>query len=358
MARRTRLRRRTRFGIMAALAVVLLTTAGAGPALACGGLVGPGGTVKLARTTTLAAWHDGIEHYVTSFEYAGGGAKFGSIVPLPGIPTDVQKGGDWTLQRLINETQPQPVVDFAARSGEQALAADAEVLLKAKVDALNITILRGGGGQVGTWARDNGFGLTPDAPEVLDFYAERSPIFMAAAFDPTRVKDRGQQLGQGTPVHLTIPTDNPWVPLRILGLGLGARDRVEADVYLLTDREPALLRPDGVSLTSSAPASQGLLTDLRSDKGMQWLPADHMWLSWLQVDTDAGSLRRDLAIDATGGGKPSLLEAGMLSATSPLPSSQGSSSLPWPMLIGLGVAALAAIGWAGLAIRAERAARS
>src|SRR4030095_7560388 len=97
--------RRWRRGLAAAAGVVLL---GPQPALACGGLVGPGGTVQLARTTTLAGYADGVEHYLTSFTYLGGGAKFGSIVPLPGIPTDVRKGGEWTLQRLVRETQPQP----------------------------------------------------------------------------------------------------------------------------------------------------------------------------------------------------------------------------------------------------------
>ena len=64
-----------------------------------------------------------------------------------------------------------------------------------------------------------GFRLPPDAPEVLDFYASRSPIFLAAVSTATRPLERGQQIGDGTPVHMTIPTDNPWVPLRILGLG-------------------------------------------------------------------------------------------------------------------------------------------
>jgi hypothetical protein len=266
------------------------------------------------------------------------------------VPTNVEKGGDWTLQRLINETQPQPLAaaEFAdARAARQS----AEVLLEAKVDALDITILRGGGQAVGNWARERGFGLTPDAPEVLDFYAERSPIFMAAAFDPTRVKARGQQLGQGTPVHLTIPTDNPWVPLRILGLGLGADDRVEADVYLLTGRQPALLAPDdGVRLARSQPASTTLLADLRSDKGMGWLPADGMWLSWLQVDADAGSLRSDLAIDASGAGRPSPLAAGL-----PVPVEvDPDRGWPLPWLLALVAAAVAATGWAGYRSRAGR----
>ena len=46
-------------------------------------------------------------------------------------------------------------------------------MLETTIDALNITILRGGADEVGLWARNNGFRLPPDAPEVLDFYAER-----------------------------------------------------------------------------------------------------------------------------------------------------------------------------------------
>ncbi len=42
-----------------------------GGRLACGGLVAPNGTISLLRTTTLAAYHDGVEHYITSFSYAG-----------------------------------------------------------------------------------------------------------------------------------------------------------------------------------------------------------------------------------------------------------------------------------------------
>ena len=94
----------------------------------------------------------------------------------------------------------------------------------------------------------HGFRLPPDAPEVLDFYANRSPIFMAASFDADAAAARGQGIGDGTPVHLTIPTDNPWVPLRILGLGKTAAERVQADVYLLTDDRPALLPAPGAIL--------------------------------------------------------------------------------------------------------------
>jgi hypothetical protein len=344
-------------GLLAIVVVLVVLVIGAGPALACGGLVGPGGTVQLARTTTLAAYHGGVEHYVTSFEYVGGGARFGAITPLPGVPTKVERGGDWTLQRLIRETSPV-VPEGAARSTALSVADKAEVLLTAKVDALDLTVLRGGGMAVGTWAREHGFGLSPDAPEVLDFYANRSPIFLATSFDPIRVANRGQRLGDGTPVHLTIPTTNAWVPLRILGLGLGAGDRVQADVYLLTDRKPAMLpRPDaGMRLEQSREASPQLLADLRSDRGMEWMPDSGMWLSYLKVNTTAGALRHDLSVDSSGQGSPSLLAAGLpVHSATPLADAASAASGVASRLLWPGVAtAVAAIAVLLLAPRIAR----
>ena len=286
----------------------------AAPAFACGGLVAPNGTVNLLRTTTFAGYHDGVEHYVTSFEYAGGGGKFGSIVPLPGIPSDVVRGGDWTLQRLVQEVQP-PDRDLRAASLSLSAGADsAEVILETRIDALDITVLKGGAGEVGRWAIENGFSLPPDAPEVLEFYASRSPIFMAARFDAAEAERLGQGVGDGTPIHLSIPTQTPWVPLRILSLGRKASETVEADVFLLTDAKPALLPLPGptMELAASEPASKLLLADLRSDKGMKWLPEDDMWLSYLKIETAAGALDHDLAIDPTGIGTPSKVAAGLV----------------------------------------------
>ncbi len=256
-------------------AALLLIILAAAPAFACGGLIGPNGAVNLLQTTTFAGYHDGEEHYVTAFQFAGGGGSFGSLTPLPGVPSKVEKGGDWTLQRLIRETEPP--LPFATRpSASAAAAAGAEVLMEVRIDALDVTVLKGGADEVGTWATKHGFRLPPDAPEVLDFYAARSPIFLAAVFDADAAAERGQAIGDGTPVHITIPTANPWVPLRILALGKTGEERVDADVYLLTDRTPALLPvptgDNGLSLDHSAPATASLLDDLRSDRGMGGCP--------------------------------------------------------------------------------------
>ena len=301
-------RRFGRLGVGLSTAVLGLLVA-ATPTLACGGLIGPNGAVNLLRTATLAAYHDGVEHYVTAFQFQGGGGAFGSITPLPGVPSNVEKGGDWTLQRLIRETSPQ-VPQVVALSRD---AAGAEELMKVRIDALDITVLRGGAEAIGTWATDHGFRLPPDAPEVLDFYAQRSPIFLAAAFDADAAAARGQQVGDGTSVHITIPTDNPWVPLRILALGKTGAERVEADVYLLTDAAPALLPTpngrNGINVAHDAAASESLLADLRSDRGMEWVP-DAAWLTKVVVDSSAAGLSYDLAIDASGAGAPSRIDAG------------------------------------------------
>src|SRR2546423_4442358 len=163
-----RMRRISR-AVSLSIVATILTIGWTGTAFACGGLIAPNGTISLTRTTTLAAYHDGIEHYMTSFTYAGSAAgDVGSIVPLPGVPTRVIKGGDWTLQRLEREVHPPQLAERFASTA--ALSSDATVILRTTVDSLDITVLKGGSTAVGAWARDHGFFLPPDAPAVLDFY--------------------------------------------------------------------------------------------------------------------------------------------------------------------------------------------
>jgi len=297
---------------LAALTVVSLLH-DSGSAEACAGLIGSNGAVSLGRTTTLAAYHDGVEHYVTVFQFQGGGGEFGTLIPLPGVPANVERGGGWTLQRLERETQ---IVELEA-AGRGAAAAGgaggASVILETRIDALDSTVLEGGGPDVAVWAEEHGFRLSPDAPEVLDFYAARSPIFLAAVFDGAAAAERGQQIGDGTPVHITIPTSNPWVPLRILGLGKQAADRIDADVFLLTDDKPALLPQPGakMALAYSQAASRTLLADLRSDENSAWVPQS-AWLTKLAIDSPPSDLKFDLAVDTSGRNKPSQVAAGLV----------------------------------------------
>jgi hypothetical protein len=344
-------RRARRAAIGAGIAVVGVALL-AGPAAACGGLVGENGTIQLVDTTTLAAYHDGIERYVTSFAFTGEGKEVGSIVPLPGVPTKVERGGSWTLQRLEREVAP-PAPKNVAFAEDSAGARSADVLLETKIDALDITILRGGGDEVGDWALQHGFLLTPDAPEVLDFYSKRSPIFMAARFDASRARELGQNAGDGTPIMLTIPTDEPWVPLRILGLGLQSSQVVEADVFLLTDRKPKLLAGGpGLQLERDENASPALLDDLRADTGMGWVPPS-MWLTFLKLDAGASELDYDLAVAAHHGALPSLSDAGVDVAEAK-PVTHDDARALWPIVVGTVAAACTAAVLVALGRRRPR----
>jgi hypothetical protein len=327
-------------GVLAGAAAILSVPV---PALACGGLIAPNGAVGLVKTSTMAGYVDGVEHYVTQFEFAGAKGEFGSIVPLPGVPTRVVRGGAWTLERLAIEVQP-PVLEAVAVGGAQESRTlnDVEVLEQKRIGALDITVLRGGGPAVGEWAEENGFSLTPDAPEVLDFYASRSPVFMAAKFDAAEAARRGLEAGQGTSIHLAIPTDDPWVPLRILALGQSGDAVVKADVFLLTGRQPAMLpgpagsgavlERDGLTLLRDEPASRFLLRDLNGDRGMGWLPGNGMWFSYLKLTEEAEDLTYDLALDVTGA-QPSVVDAGLV-----LQAEAGTDLSPW-----IGMAALIGI---------------
>jgi hypothetical protein len=271
--------------------------------------VGENGTIKLTRTTTLAAYHDGVERYVTSFEFSGQGKSVGSITPLPGIPTKVERGGNWTLQRLEREVAPPVEAQFDLVARGAATKNSAAVIL------------------------DHGYLLTPDAPAMLDFYGRRSQIFMAARFDATRAQRLGQTTGDGTPIMLTIPVKEPWVPLHILSLGLDKAAVVEADVFLLTDQQPKLLAGgSGLSLQRNEPASASLLDDLRIDKGMGWVP-QHMWFTYLRLSTPAAQLGYDLAVSDQPGAVPRLADTGVTAEVARAvvaPSEQGRAM--WPLV--------------------------
>ena len=225
----------------AIVAGALLVTAA--PAVACGGLVGVNGTIKLTRTTTLAAYHDGVERYVTAFDFSGSGKEVGSIVPLPGVPSKVERGGNWTLQRLEREVAPPERFAAEADGRDDAGSSAPRCCSRRRSTRSTSRSSRAAAPRSGKWATDTASCCTPDAPAMLDFYASPQPDLHGRALQRRRVPSRlGQNTGDGTPIMLTIPTTGPWVPLRILGLGLDKSRIVDADVFLLTDQPPEAAR--------------------------------------------------------------------------------------------------------------------
>src|SRR5438094_385485 len=150
------------------------------------------------------------------------------------------------------------------------------VLQRVKIDALDIVVVRGGGRDVAAWAERNGFDLTPDTPKVLSAYSSQGAIFALARFDRAAAAEKGLIEGQGTVIQFTIPTRAPWIPLRILALGKQGSELVDADLFVLTDQKPwfapGLSSMPGLQVRQQGWASDQLLTDLRSDRRMGWVP--------------------------------------------------------------------------------------
>ena len=286
-----------------ATAAFLMTAA---PALACGGLVAPSGDIRLDKATTFVAWHDGVEHYVTSFAYTGAAADVGWIVPLPAVPSKIEAAGRWTLQRLEREFNPPP--QFAFAEAGAAAPADSIVVEHVQVEALDVTVLKGSGSKVVDWCVHNGFLLPQETKDHLLQYAKGTPVFMAAKYNSSVAQQRGLQSGEGVPLLMTIHTPQLWVPLEVLANDNSA---VNADLFLLTDQPlrtagaPFLL--DGLLRGNSVDGAQGfslvrqeqmnpvLFRDLSSDRNMAWIPADG-WLTYLSLNAPSSAVTYDLGV--------------------------------------------------------------
>src|SRR2546430_4980868 len=216
--------------VPAAAATLALFLTQALPAAACGGLVAPNGAIRLAKATTLVEWHNGVEHYLTSFSYHGEASSFGWIVPLPAVPEKVEEGGGWTLQRLFRETHPQPEI-LDLRFATALAGKSVEVLQQVKVRALDITVLRGSGQAVLDWAADNGFAVDAETRLHVMHYAMGSPGFMAAKYKPERAPQPRLPFCARTPARVTLKVAHPWIPFEVLAAG----QQVQADLYLLSD---------------------------------------------------------------------------------------------------------------------------
>lgn len=278
-------------------------------AFACGGLIAPDGDVRLDRASTLIAWHNGVEHYLTSFSYQGSASNVGWIVPLPAIPEKIEDGGAWTLQRLNREVHP---IRFAIDAPQATSAGSAQVIQQVQIEALNVTVIKGSGPQIVQWAVQNGFYLDEETHDHLLAYAQGSPIFMAAKYDTHLAQQRHQLQGDGVPLLITMKISHPWVPLEVLALD---GQQVQADLYFLTDM-PLNISDFNAKIGQSAVGSdipgatgfkvafqekvpQQLYQDLSSDRNMGWV-WPNSWFTYLSLDAPSQHVTYDLGINNDG----------------------------------------------------------
>ncbi|HEV2580320.1 MAG TPA: DUF2330 domain-containing protein [Ktedonobacteraceae bacterium] len=281
------------------------------PALACGGLIAPDGDVRLQNATTLIAWHNGIEHYLTTFTYAGSSTDLGWIVPLPAVPLQIQDGGAWTLQRLEIASHPVTLA-FGAAQTDSAAAPSATVLQRVKIEALNITVIRGSGPEIINWATGNNFFLNDDTRNHLLTYAKGSPIFMAVKFDTSAAKARGQLQGDGTPILITMKIPHIWVPLEVLALD---GQQVQADLFLLTDNPvytsdfsafagqssvgSTIGNAQGFTMPFQEQIDASLYHDLSTDRNMGWV-WPNSWLTYLTLNAPSEAVTYDMGVASSG----------------------------------------------------------
>ena len=349
--------------VPAAAATLAVFLTQALPAAACGGLIAPNGAIRLEKATTLVAWHDGVERYLTSFSYNGEASSFGWIVPLPAVPEKVEEGGGWTLQRLFRETHPQPAILDLAFAGRAQSAKAAVVLQQVQVRALDITVLSGSGQAVLDWAADNGFAVDAETHNHVLQYAKGSPIFMAAKYNADRAAKQRLIFGDGAPVLITMKIAHPWIPFEVLAAGA----QVQADLYLLSDKPVntsewrALLGVSGVG--SSVPGAEGftlefqekmtdnLYKDLSSDKNMSWVRRDS-WLTYLTLNAPDDKVTYDMSVTPMGivkvapfGTKPMAIVDGTAAANRPLDAPTAPMGTAMTLLV-LGIVFAAAL-WIG-----------
>ena len=293
--------------IAAGAAAVIALVATMTTALACGGLVAPDGDVRLDKATTFVTWHAGVEHYVTSFAYAGSAADVGWIVPLPAVPSNISAAGRWTLQRLEREFAPPEPLQFDL-TAHSAAGLASPVVEQVQVEALDVTVLKGSGAQVVDWCVHNGFLLPTETKDHLLSYAQGSPVFMAAKYNTSVAQQRGLLSGDGVPLLITMRTPQLWVPLEVLA---NDDSQVVADLFLLTDSQLHTLPPttllEGVFRGSSVDGATGfsvagqeqmnasLHSDLTSDRNMAWVPASG-WLTYLKLDAPSNDVTYDLGV--------------------------------------------------------------
>jgi len=321
--------------VPAAAATAALFLTQALPAAACGGLIAPNGAIRLDRATTLVEWHNGVEHYFTSFSYHGEASSFGWIVPLPAVPTKVEEGGGWTLQRLFRETHRQPQILQLFAAPRDAASGDVEVLQQVQVQALDITVLRGSGQGVLDWASQNGFSIDAETHAHILQYAKGSPVFMAAKYNAARAQKQRLLFGDGAPVLITLKVPHPWIPFEVLAAG----QQVQADLYLLSDKPVntsewrALIGASGVgtnvagaegfTLKFQEKMTDSLYHDLSTDKNMSWVRRDS-WLTYLSLDAPDSKVTYDMSVTPMGvvkvapfGTKPMAIVDGGVAADKP-----------------------------------------
>ena len=220
--------------------------------------------------------------------------------------------------------------------------AGAQVLQQVRVQALDITVVKGSGDEIVQWGRDNGFFIDKETEGHLLGYAKGSPFFMAAKYDTAAARARGQLQGDGAPVLITMRIPHPWIPFEILALDA---QQTQADLYLLTDTPvyasdldssigkssvgAEVPKAAGLKVAFQEKMNAALYKDLSTDKNMGWVRPDG-WLTYLTLDAPDTKVTYDMGVSSTG-----VIRIAPY-GTAPMAVVDGVASHEWPLRLPLG----------------------
>jgi len=155
---------------------------------------------------------------------------------------------------------------------------------------------------VATGPAEHGFLLPPDSPRCSLLRPRAAPSSWPPLQRRGRCGSSHCHRRRHAPSNLTIPTPNPWLPLRILGLGQ-APDAVDPSrLFLLTERATLRSSPLATTPVRARPVGERVgIADsptCGADKGMGGMPAVDV-AQPLQDRSPARELKYDLAVDAS-----------------------------------------------------------
>jgi len=271
-----------------AAAALLATTAVAAPAWACGGFFCSTSPVdqQAERIIFRQTSPQTVESYV-EIQYQGDPQAFAWIVPVPGVPRDMDTFSPTAFQLLDLATGPNFLVpdecvfdgsrgpDLAGSAAESAESADdgVEVLDHRIVGDYEITTVTATDGRrLVEWLRTNGYRVVDGMVPFIDLYLGQGLNFVAAKLvagaDTSGIK----------PLKMVYDSPTPMVPLRMTSIA--AVPEMGVKVFLLGDArytstsvpelevDPAEIVFDMSANTSNWPAAVARTIDAAQGEGL------------------------------------------------------------------------------------------
>jgi len=200
----------------------------------CGTYVGSPGVELINQTSQVIMSRQGARTTLTlANEYEGPASDFAMLIPVPEVLGEdaISTARPELFQRFDDYSAPRVVTyeceDFAWEDGDADADADADsdadadtsappdVVVEAQyqVGIYDIVILSAvESGALLTWLDDNGYGITPDAGEILGDYIDAGSFFFAAKVNLDEVPEEASFL---EPLQFSYESEAFSLPIRL-----------------------------------------------------------------------------------------------------------------------------------------------